>query len=254
MIQLAQQLAEDLREMGVRRNGILLVHASLRSLGHVAGGPETVIQALFAALGERGTLLFPALSYETVGPANPFFDVRRTPSCVGALPEYFRLREGTLRSIHPTHSVCAAGRQARELLDGHEQDSTPCGPHSPFHRLPHYEGQILFLGCGLRPNTSMHALEELVEPPYLYGDVLAYAITAADGQVFTMPVRSHNFIGYEQRYDRLGQVLDDNALRTGKVRQADCHLVEAAVMWPAVHEKLKADPLFFVDREEDADG
>ena len=244
------KLAEYLRTLGIRKDGVLLVHASLRSLGKVEGGAETVIQTLLDVLGERGTLLLPALSYETVRTANPYFNVRETPSCIGALAEYFRQRPGTLRSIHPTHSVCGVGAQAHELLCGHENDSTPCGPNSPFHKLPHYNGQILFLGCGLRPNTSMHAIEELSEPIYLYNDILKYQITDAHGRVFNMPIRRHNFNGYTQRYDRLAQVLNAKALREGKVVNANCHLVEAAAMWSAAHEKLKADPLFFVDREE----
>jgi aminoglycoside 3-N-acetyltransferase len=243
------RLADDLRALGIREGGVLLVHSSLRSLGGVAGGAETVIRALLDVVGAGGTLLLPALSYETVTAERPCFDVRKTPVCVGALPEYFRQRTGTLRSVHPTHSVCGVGAQAGDLLGGHERDTTPCGPNSPFHKLPHYHGQILFLGCGLRPNTSMHALEELSEPAYLFAGEVEYDVIAADGRTSRMRIRRHNFKGWVQRYDRVAQVLDGAALRTGRVLAAGCHLIEAAAMWPAVHEKLKHDPLFFVDRE-----
>ena len=235
--------------MGIRENAVLLVHSSLRSLGKLEGGAETVVQTLLDVLGKDGTLLFPALSFKDVTLDHPYFDVRETPSCVGALPEYFRQHEGTERSLHPTHSVCGVGKYAKELLSGHENDKTPCGSNSPFHKLPHYQGKILFLGCGLRPNTSMHAIEELSEPPYLYDDLLDYQMTDTEGRAFTMTIRRHNFAGWEQRYDRLNQVLDGDNLRTGKVLDADCHLVEASAMWSAVHEKLKQDALFFVDRE-----
>jgi aminoglycoside 3-N-acetyltransferase len=145
------------------------------------------------------------------------------------------------------------GALAQDILSGHEKSTTPCGPYSPFHKLRHYDGQILFLGCGLRPNTSMHAIEELTEPPYLYADFLDYDITDADRRVFTMTIRRHNFDGWIQRYDRVAQVLDQHALRTGNVLEADCHLIEATALWPAVHDKLKQDALFFVDRENPED-
>jgi aminoglycoside 3-N-acetyltransferase len=248
------QLVEQLQRLGVREGGVLLVHASLRSLGRVEGGAETVIQALLAAVGPRGTLLLPALSYQTVTAANPNFDVRQTPSCVGALTEYFRRRAGTLRSIHPTHSVCGVGLRTGELLRGHEEDTTPCGPHSPFHKLPRYDGQILFLGCGLRPNTSMHAVEEVVQPPYLFAYPVIYDIVDATGRLSTMKVRRHNFRGWRQRYDRLANLLDGSALQTGKVLQAGCHLVEARAMWPAAVAKLRQDPFFFVEPEGAGDG
>ena len=240
-------MIENLRALGVREAGVLLVHASLRSLGKVEGGAETVVRGLLEALGTNGTLLFPALSYKSVGKTTPRFDVRNTPSCIGALPEYFRQRVGTIRSIHPTHSVSGIGKYAAELLGEHQKDTTPCGRYSPFHKLPHYNGQILFIGCGLRPNTSMHAIEELTEPPYLYSDTIEYDITDAAGKSLKMSVRSHNFDGWIQRYDRVAQVLDSEALRTGKVLDADCHLIKARALWSAAHQKLSEDALFFVD-------
>lgn len=246
------QLIAQLHALGVRPGGVLLVHASLRSLGTIPGAEtpiaraEAVIQGLFGALGREGTLLLPALSYQTVTREHPVFDVLATPSCVGGLTEYFRTRTGALRSIHPTHSVCGAGLRAAELLDGHELDTTPCGPHSPFARLPGANGQVLFLGCGMRPNTSMHAIEEQVTPPYLYSSPADYQIIHADGSQSVMRVMRHGFKGWAQRYDRLTEVMT-RGLHRGKVLQADCHLVEAAEMWPAALEKLRADPLFFVE-------
>ncbi len=246
-----KQLVDDLRALGIRENGVLLVHSSLRSLGALDGGAETVIRSLLDVLGEGGTLLMPALSFRDVTVNSPCFDARNTPSCVGALPEYFRQRNGTHRSLHPTHSVCGVGKRTSDLLNGHENDRTPCGKNSPFHKLPTYQGQILFLGCGLLPNTSMHAIEELSEPPYLYDDFQDYEMTDANQEVFTMTVRNHNFEGYVQRYDRLAQILSGQALRTGKILDAECHLVEASIMWSVAHDKLKQAPLFFVDRLHD---
>jgi aminoglycoside 3-N-acetyltransferase len=248
------RIAADLRAVGVKLGGVLLVHSSLRSLGPVPGGAETVIRGLLEALGPNGTLFMPALSYARVAPEQPLFDVRLTPSNVGALPEYFRTRPGTLRSIHPTHSVCGVGRLAAELLDRHIEDRTPCGPRSPFHLLPEHEGQILMLGCGLRPNTSMHAVEELVEPPYLFRGSLAYRLVGWDWGVTEAVYRVHGFRGWRQRYDRVADVLGDPQLRSGRVLAADVHLIEATAMWEAALAALRRDPFFFVEPRESADG
>jgi aminoglycoside 3-N-acetyltransferase len=243
-------LSAQLQDLGVRRGGVLLVHASLRSLRaleHPPASAEDVIQGLLDALGPDGTLLLPALSYASVTPAWPHFDVGSTPACIGALPEYFRTRHGTLRSIHPTHSVAGVGIRAAELLGGHELDSTPVGPHSPFSRLPGVGGQILFLGCGLRPNTSMHGVEELAEPPYLFGEPLDYHIRLADGSDRRMSVRTHNFAGWAQRYERIAELLQPPDLRAGHILHADCYLLEAAALWPAALAALRRDPLYFVE-------
>lgn len=242
------RIAGQLHEAGLREGGTVLVHSSLRSLGHVAGGPETVVRGLLDALGPAGTLLMPALSYATVNAANPFFDVAHTPSCVGAIPEYFRTRSGTLRSVSPTHSVCGTGLMAEELLGHHHLDGTPCGPNSPFRLLRECGGQVLMLGCGLAPNTSMHAVEELVEPPYLFGAVVAYTVATCDSRRTQMRCRRHGFEGFVQRYDRLGALLSPEELHVGTVRQATVHLIECGGLWAKGEAALRRDPFHFVDR------
>ncbi|MBN2004309.1 MAG: AAC(3) family N-acetyltransferase [Anaerolineae bacterium] len=242
-----ERIAADLLTLGVQPGGALLVHSSFRALGPVPAGLEEAIQGLLLALGAQGTLLFPALTYERVTPQNPVFDVRRTRSDVGALSEYFRTRPGTRRSLHPTHSVCAVGPLAGDLLDAHRLDATPCGAHSPFRRLCDVGGQILMLGCGLKPNTSMHAIEELVEPPYLYGPQFVYRLIHSDGRIEEKIYRVHGFAGYEQRYDRVADVLSEPALRRGPVLRADAYLLDAPALWAAVLPVLRESPLYFVD-------
>ena len=243
-----QRIAEDLLNIGVKQGGVLLVHASLRAMGHVKGGAETVILGLLEALGSKGTLLMPALSYEHVTPDSPVFDVRRTPSNVGAIPECFRGRFNTKRSIHPTHSVCSVGPLSDKLLQHHYLDSTPCGPNSPFRLLRCFGGQILMLGCGLQPNTSMHALEELIEPPYLFGPELTYQLVLNDSQVIEKMYRPHNFNGYKQRYDRIGQLMHNQRLKTGTILNASCHLLDAQALWDTALPVLQRHPFYFVDR------
>jgi aminoglycoside 3-N-acetyltransferase len=226
-----------------------MVHSSLRSLGYVPGGAETVIQGLLAVLGAEGTLLMPALTYERVTPQCPVFDVRNTPSNVGTIPEAFRTRPGTKRSVHPTHSVCAVGRLAQALLELHIDDTTPCGPHSPFHTLPEHNGQILMLGCGLEANTSLHAIEEIVAPPYLYDVPFSYKLVLENGESLTQTytLHPHNLRGWRQRYDRVEHLLEPPGLRRGRVLAAEAFLLEASMLWEAALSALAKNPFYFVD-------
>ena len=243
----ANRIAADARQVGVVEGGVLLVHSSLSAMGHVPGGPEIVIRGLLKALGPEGTLLMPALSYERVTEKNTHFDVLRTPSNVGAIPEAFRTRPGTRRSMHPTHSVCAVGPRTAELLDDHDKDTTPCGEASPFRKLRTVDGQILMLGCGLRPNTSMHAIEELVVPPYLFGLPLTYTLVYADRTSVEKIYTTHGFDGWAQRYDRVAEVLGIPGLRLGTILEAQVHLIQARALWDAVYAAMVRDPLRFVD-------
>lgn len=244
-----ERLSAELASVGVRPGGILLVHSSLSALGWVPGGAETVIRALERAVGPEGTLVMPSLTYERVTRAVPVFDVRETPGNVGAIPERFRVRGGAERSVHPTHSACAAGPRAGELVAGHELDDTPVGPRSPFRRVRDAGGQILFLGCDLTPNTSLHGVEELAAPPYLFGEPVDFHIIGAGGVRSTHRHRPHGFAGVEQRYERLAPLLAPRrAIRTGPALEGSATLVEAAPMWDAALAVLREDPWHFVDR------
>jgi aminoglycoside 3-N-acetyltransferase len=241
-----EKIKSDLKSLGLTENENLLVHSSLRSLGGLPEAAETVITALLEILGPGGTLLLPALSYRDVNRDNPVFDLLDTPACIGALPEYFRKRPGTQRSIHPTHSVCGIGKNAALLLGTHQNDSTPCGPNSPYFKLNELGGKILFIGCGLNPNTSMHAVEELVEPEYLFSDFINYRIILPGDRETCMRVRRHNFKGWNQAYARLLNIMDRRNLKQGKILNADCYLVEVCSMWEKAYKALKKDPLYFV--------
>lgn len=107
------------------------------------------------------------------------------------------------------------------------------------------------LGCGLRPNTSMHAIEEAIQPPYLFGYSLEYVLQWPDDRVLRSIHLRHGFIthGYIQRYDRLEKVLHAPALRQGRVLAADAWLIDAQSMWIAALSVMRHNPLFFVDRK-----
>jgi len=242
-----ERIAADLVTAGLQPGGVVLVHSSLRSLGPVPSGAEMVVRGFMRALGKGGTLLMPALSYANVNAEQPVFDVLRTPSCVGALPEFFRTRIGTLRSVHPTHSVAGIGARAEGLLAGHEADSTPCGPNSPFSRLREIGGQLCFLGCGLRPNTSMHAVEEHIAPAYLFGPDRTYTLRFTDGSECQQTYRTHGFKGWLQRYDRIADLLGPDALHTGACLQATVHILDTHPLWDVALAALRDDPFHFVD-------
>ena len=196
-----KKIISDLQSLGIANGDIIMVHSSFRSLGKYELNPEIIISAFLDTIGKKGTLLMPALSYAQE--PNDVHSTSDTPSNVGSLSEYFRLRNGTIRSVHPTHSVCGIGPAVKELFSEHQNDSTPCGQFSPFNKILNIEAKIVMLGCGLLPNTAIHAIEESIGPPYLFGDFREYKITTGDGKKYTKKYRTHGFKGYNQMYDRI---------------------------------------------------
>lgn len=242
-----EKLIYDLQKLGIQKGDNLLVHASFKSLGIVAGGPESVISSLLESIGANGTLLMPTLSYETVTESKPVFNVIDTPSCVGALTEYFRQRTGTLRSLHPTHSISSYGGKAVLFIKDHEQDNTPVGPNSPLSKLKDVHGKILFIGCGLWPNTSMHGVEEFAKPEYLFNGEVTFNIIDTKGKLNQYKHITHGFNGWKQRYDRIENILNEYELKKGRVLEADCYLMDSHALWNKASEKLKEDPIYFVE-------
>ena len=51
------RLIGDLRELGVLPGAIVMLHASVKAIGWVVGGPDTVIHALLDLLAPDGTLM-----------------------------------------------------------------------------------------------------------------------------------------------------------------------------------------------------
>ena len=239
-----QRMLMELKSLGIREDDTILVHSSLSSLGYVEGGADTVIDTLLAALPE-GTLLIPTLSYSYVTDDEPIFSVTETPSCVGCISETFRKRKGVMRSMHPTHSVCGIGRYAEEILSQHQDADSPGGKKTPFYLLPKYHGKILMLGCGLKPNTSMHAVEELTEPWYLFREKeVTYTLIDETGKKIIKDYRRHDFRGAVQRYDRLAEVMK---LACRKVLEADCYLIDAIEMWQVADKHIKENENYFID-------
>ena len=91
-----QDIVTALKQIGVKRGDILLVHSSLKSFGmDVEGGAETVISALKETLTQEGTLVMPTFSQKNFQTVYKDWSLER-PSDTGYITEFFRLQAGTL--------------------------------------------------------------------------------------------------------------------------------------------------------------
>lgn len=243
------ELCKDFESLGIKVGDVVLMHSSFKSLGSKDLNLEIIISALLEVLSEKGTLLLPCLSYSEVNDNNPYFNVTTTPCCLGAIPEYFRTRKNTIRSVHPSHSVCATGNLAWEMTKDHINDTTPVGPNSPFSLLPKYNGKILMLGCGLEPNTSIHGIEEVANAPYCLNDYdTNYMITLENNEVIKSRHKRHNFNGLIQRYDKIDEILSTDDLTYGKVLDASCYLIDSNALWLKAVDAIKENPYRFVEK------
>ena len=155
------ELLADFRRGGIVPGDKVMVHASVRSLGRISGGAQSVISALQRAVGENGILAMPALS-DTYDDAGCFeYDPATTPVVpwIGVLPRIFRETPGVVRSANPTHSVLAWGKDAVRFVD--QSDPYDCfAPDGPWAKLREQNGKILLIGeSAVDSNTFLHACE-----------------------------------------------------------------------------------------------
>jgi aminoglycoside 3-N-acetyltransferase len=166
----ASDIETALRAAGLGEGDAAFVQASMSSFGTIEGGPEVVIEALRRVLGDEGLIAMPAFPLDR--PALQYlrdgevFDLNDTPSRMGAISERFRTSPGVLRSLHPTHSVCAQGPGAATIVAGHEAAETPFGAGTPFAKLIERGAHQVWFGSGVGAITIYHAWECLREPPF----------------------------------------------------------------------------------------
>lgn len=253
------ELADGLRALGVVAGDVLLVHTSVKALGWIPGGPVAVVQALRDAVGETGTLVVPTQTATNSDPsawahppvpeswwpvirdATPGFDPAVTPSeYMGRVPEVLRTWPGARRSTHPQTSFAALGPLAAEIVAVHDLDSQ-CGERSPLATLERLQARVLILGAEFGSCTAFHLAEYRVP---------GAAPLKTDGAAVLTPDGGRAWVTYqdldldEDDFDRIGEhLLTTGAVLTGRVGEADCHLVdlafavETARSWIAANRK-----------------
>jgi|ERR1700674_1518480 aminoglycoside 3-N-acetyltransferase len=161
------ELLDRLKQLGIGRGDMVLVHSSFDAFAGFAGKPTDIIRVLQEAIGPEGTLLMPTLPFSGTAVEyvreSPVFDVLRTASRMGLITELFRRFPDVVRSVHPTHPVAVWGHDAASIAGGHHLAATPCGKGTPFAALADRGGKILFLGADITSLTFYHMIEETIE-------------------------------------------------------------------------------------------
>jgi len=245
-------LKKHLEQLGVLPQDTLLVHSSMKAIGPVEGGADAVLDAFSEYLAE-GLLVLPTHTWAQINAEYNIFDVENEPSCVGLLTNLFRKRPGVVRSWHPTHSVAALGRDAREFASGEEQFDTPCPREGCYGKLYDRRAKVLFLGVPLTRNTLIHGVEEWAKVPRRLAEHhQPLKIRTPDGRLLDRPMRRHRapIRGISDNYDKLEEPLLALGIAVrGRIGDAESILIDVAPMVDLTMEFLRRNPDLFLDRE-----
>ena len=168
------ELARHIEALGLSSGDAVLVHAGLRSLGPILGGPDTLIASIGDVIGPAGTILAycdwqaeeAVMDDPRLRPFVPPFDPARSRSIrdYGALPELLRTTPGASRSGNPGASCAALGERSQWFTADHALDYG-YGPQSPFGKLVEAGGKTMLIGAPLDTMTLLHHAEHLANIP-----------------------------------------------------------------------------------------
>ena len=244
-----QQLRVDLERLGVAPGDVLCVHSAYGRIGYVIGGPRTVLDALFEAVGPKGTVMMPTFTGDLSDPAAwkypaipaemidevrasmPGFHREHSPARqMGVLAELLRHRPGAVRSPHPQSSFTAIGAQATEICGQHPLDFR-FGPQSPLGALTAHSGKVLMLGSPWN-TASVFYLTEFERAVRTECRMASPVETDAGVQWCEYRDLAYRQIGHEA----IIHLLEQGLASRGVVGRADSVLFKAQ---PAMVETLK---------------
>jgi aminoglycoside 3-N-acetyltransferase len=244
-----RDLDAGLRQLGLAPGDVVLVHSSLKSFGHFAGGAPAVVQALLDLLGPAGTLVVPTFHHSFFwGGPRQVWDRERTPSHMGIISETARTWPGARRSRHAPHPLAAIGAHAADLAG--RRNTSDYAFDSPFYRLLELDAWVLLMGVDFSVCTLLHLVEELAEVPYRYWDSLTGTVVVeGQARLETFPFMRRR-PGVENDFLRCGRELEQQGLvRMAQVGQSALRALRVRRLCEYTLRRLRQDPLFLVSAE-----
>lgn len=166
-----KQLSESWANCGVNSGDILLVHSNIKRTlvkarrEGVRLTPDDILDSFLDCLGSSGTLILPLFNFDFS--STKLFDIRHTPSQMGALTEVARKRSDVIRTGHPIYSFAVLGKE-KYAFNGLVNESG-YGENSPFGLLHKLNGKIASLDLEDQHSmTFYHYVEESLMVNYRY--------------------------------------------------------------------------------------
>ena len=245
-------LVAGFHELGVEPGDTLLVHSSYKSFGPVEGGPQTVVDALIAALGPQGTLIMPTFNFD-FNKGQPW-DVRSTPSQMGVLTELVRKDPRAKRVFHPIYSFAILGKHADTL--GSLRYKSSYERNSVFGKLRDLDAKIMVVGLSYTNSmTFFHHIEQMEGVDYRFLKQFTGEVTDWDGttrtDTFEMLVRDIDK-GVITEVDPMGALMEQaGVIKVGRIGEAAVKLMKANDVYAFTAREMRRDPhlLYYIKKE-----
>lgn len=242
------KLANDWIERGLEQDDTILIHSSVKrtimrykEIGYDIT-PDIILDSFLKAVGNLGTVLLPLFDFDFAKGVP--FDIRNTPSRMGALTESGRLRPSAVRTGHPIYSFAAIGYNASKFKNVNNYSGY--GEDSPFAILRELNGKIAVLDL-LDQNsmTFYHHVEEMQNVEYRYHKKFTGQYTDQNGlkseREYGLFVRNIDR-GIKTHVNPTGELLWNNSLYKGDRPNVESGLriIDANDMYQFVSDIIKS--------------
>ncbi len=246
-------IIHDLKKLGLERGIAVEVHSSLKSIGFVEGGAQTVINALMDVVSEEGAIV---MSAYLVTPLIPLTEEEKRigiTAKVRKFDEHANCKSGmgvivdTFCKLPNTYlgkginRVCAWGHNAKLHSQGYEY-------------LLSIDGWVLLIGVDIHRCSCMHTAEDKVELPKEIDEHFQLP-----EEIQRQYPRADWYVEYQDPHktlpeDAWGKVQSEaerrGLIRRGYIGQAECRLFKAQPVVDIYEEFLRKDPfrLFGIEK------
>lgn len=239
-----ENLIRDLEKGGISAGSLLHLKVSMKAIGEVEGGAQTLLEALLEVVGSEGTLVIDSFVPSYPLPLNEEdakkISTESSPSYAGAMANVMIKHPLAVRSKHPIQKFTAIGMLAHDLMDNHLPES---GGYEVLDRMAQMGALNLSIGrntvgvgtthvaiekSGLTKNESLRGVNYLTPQ----GKTEFFQVNWSGGC-------GRGFPKFIPLYEEAG------FLKWIKVGNADAALTEMAGTLAVEIQKLKEDPAFF---------
>lgn len=239
-----EDLIRDLKQAGITEGALLHLKVSLKAIGKIEGGPNTLLDALIETVGSEGTLVIDSFITSYPLPLSEenakTISTEESPSYAGALANAMIQHPNSVRSKHPIQRFTAIGKLAHELMDNHTPDS---GGYDVLDRMAEMDALNLSVG---RKTVGVGTTHVAIEKMGFVkkGNAMGLNHKASDNEINTFKVNwnggcGRGFPKFLPLYEKAG------FLKWVKIGNADAVVTHMKGTLKVELEKLKEDPTFY---------
>lgn len=178
------KILSHLRDNGVQKNDILVIHSSYDAIQSSKLSPEDIIDKLYELVNEGGTIAMPAIrmfeeetkngkyldNYLKDEPQNftTLYNVYQSPIIAGLLPFTLMRYDDAVISEFPLNPMTAIGVHSKSMIENNTKGMLPAahGPNSAWSYCAQHNAWNIGIGVDIKDYlTIFHVLQENDEWP-----------------------------------------------------------------------------------------